>query len=124
LLLAVAIAVLITAMFFKMLMAKDAAGISIMRSIGFSYGNIRTQYITRALSVLLIGVIVGTVAAVTLGPGLAGALLTGASRISFVGNPLVSYVLCPGSLIAAVTITMMISCVTMKKTSSLIMTAE
>lgn len=124
LLFAVAIAVLITAMFSKMLMAKDAAGISIMRSLGFSYRNIRMQYITRALSVLLIGVIAGMAVAVTLGPGLAGALLTGASRISFVVNPIVSYILCPLALIAAVTITMMISCMTMKKTSSLIMTAE
>lgn len=122
--LALAIAVLITAMFFKMLMAKEAGQTAILRSIGFTYGHIRTQYITRALFVLLLGVGIGAAAAVALGPGLAGALLAGASHIRFTANPFVSYILCPLSLIAAVTITMFISGLSMKKTSSLIMAAE
>lgn len=103
--LAVAIAVLITAMFFKMLIAKDASQIAVMRSLGFSYRDIRLQYITRAIIVLLIGIVAGSVAAATLGQGLAGMLISGVSSMRFIINPLMSFIVCPLTLAAVVGIT-------------------
>ncbi|WP_217608864.1 FtsX-like permease family protein, partial [Bacillus sp. GbtcB15] len=66
-LIAILISVLITAMFFKMLLAKDSSQILIMKSIGFSYKDIRIQYITRSIVIVLIGIVTGTLLAATFG---------------------------------------------------------
>lgn len=113
--LAVAIAILITAMFFKMLIAKDASQIAVMRSLGLSYGEIRMQYVTQAIIVLLIGIVAGTVAAVTLGQGLAGQLISGISSMQFIIDPLWSFVICPLALAAAVTVTIFAGTTSIKK---------
>lgn len=104
---AIVIVILITTMYFKMALAKDASQIAIMRSIGFSTKDVEIQYITRSLLVLVIGITVGTLTAGSLGQGLVGGLMSlmGASHITFVVNPLLSYTLYPGILILTVTIT-------------------
>lgn len=66
-LIAILISVLITAMFFKMLLAKDSFQILIMKSIGFSSKDIRIQYVTRSIVIVLIGIVTGTVLAATFG---------------------------------------------------------
>ncbi|CAM4250543.1 ABC transporter permease [Bacillus manliponensis] len=98
------IAALVTAMFFKMLIAKDASQIVIMKSIGFSYSDIRMQYITRSLITLCIGVIIGTVLSNTVGQWIVNALggMIGASSMQFIVNPLETYVICPLLLIITV----------------------
>jgi len=113
--LAIAIAVLITAMFFKMLIAKDASQIAIMRSLGLTHRDIRLQYISCAILVLLVGIVVGTIVAVTLGQGLAGMLISGISSMRFIINPLVSFIICPLALAAAVGVTIFCSCASIKK---------
>lgn len=118
------IAVLITAMFFKMLTAKEASQISIMRSIGFSMMDIQVQYVTRGVTVVLIGIVLGTLLAGVLGQKLAALMITGMSSIQFVVNPLVQYLLCPVSVIAAVIVTLWFVVAPMKKTSGFIMSAE
>lgn len=122
--LSIGISVLITAMFFKMLTAKDASQISIMRGLGFSLKDIRLQYITRILLVLLTGIVMGTVMAGVLGGGLASVIIPGVSSIRFQISPLVSYFLCPLALVAAVTVTVLASSIAIKRISSLNMAAE
>jgi putative ABC transport system permease protein len=106
-----AVAVLITSLFLTMLIRKDASQIAIMRSLGFSLRNIRVQYLTRALVLLSLGIVLGTIFSNTLGQRLVSALwaLMGASNIRFVINPLQAYVLLPLLLMLAVSITTLAS---------------
>jgi putative ABC transport system permease protein len=115
------LAVLITAMFLKMLIAKDTSQITIMKSLGFSYKNIRVQYITRSLFVLFIGIVLGAIIASTLGQSLVSELgsFMGASHITFIVNPLFAYILCPLSLLIVVTMTTLISSTAIKKTNTI-----
>ncbi|MED0874886.1 ABC transporter permease [Bacillus mobilis] len=120
-LIAILISVLITAMFFKMLLAKDSSQILIMKNIGFSYKDIRIQYITRSIVILLIGIVTGTLLAATFGEMLVSWLgsFMGAAHIKFVVNPIVSYVICPAILFISVTATTLFSSFTMKQTNDL-----
>ncbi len=108
---AIVVSVLITSMFFKMLLAKDSSHIATLRSLGFSYKDIQVQYMTRSIFVLLIGIIVGTCMASTLGQGVISGLgsLMGASHIEFVVDPFVSYFICPLLFMIAVTVTTFIN---------------
>lgn len=116
---AILIAILITALFLHMAVAKDAAQIAIMRSIGFSLPAIRIQYVTRALMVLGIGIILGTIVSNTAGQSLAGLILSfiGASSIKFVVNPLQAYAGFPLVLMTAVALTTLLSIASIKKTT-------
>ncbi|MED0948985.1 ABC transporter permease [Bacillus mobilis] len=120
-LIAILISVLITAMFFKMLLAKDSSQILIMKSIGFSNKDIRIQYITRSIVIVLIGIVTGTLLAATFGEMLVSWLgsFMGAAHIKFVVNPIVSYVICPAILFISVTATTLFSSFTMKQTDDL-----
>ncbi|HDX9630189.1 TPA: FtsX-like permease family protein [Bacillus cereus] len=120
-LIAILISVLITAMFFKMLLAKDSSQILIMKSIGFSYKDIRIQYITRSIVIVLIGIVTGTLLAATFGEMLVSRLgsFMGAAHIKFVVNPIISYIICPAILFISVTATTLFSSFTMKQTNEL-----
>jgi putative ABC transport system permease protein len=110
---AIALAVLMTALFTRMLVARDAGQIAIQRAIGADDAGLRSQYLTRILWVLVLGVAVGTLAANTLGQtlfnlmfeGLYGGFETlgqGTSRIDFAVDPLLAYVLLPAALLISV----------------------
>jgi putative ABC transport system permease protein len=111
---ALALAVLMTALFTRMLLARDAGQIAIQRAVGADDDGLRRQYLTRILLVLVAGVIVGTLAANTLGEGLFNlmfegmygggfeALGKGTSRIDFTVNPLLTYLALPAALLGAV----------------------
>ncbi|MDA2671209.1 ABC transporter permease [Bacillus cereus] len=118
-LIAILISVLITAMFFKMLLAKDSSQILIMKNIGFSSKDIRIQYITRSIVIVLLGIVIGTCIAATFGEMLVSWLgsFMGAAHIKFVVNPIVSYVICPAILCICVTATTLFSSFTMKQTN-------
>lgn len=118
-LIAILISVLITAMFFKMLLAKDSSQILIMKNIGFSYKDIRIQYITRSIVIVLLGIVTGTCIAATFGEMLVSWLgsFMGAAHIKFVVNPIVSYIICPAILFISVTATTLFSSFTMKQTN-------
>ncbi|WP_083511990.1 ABC transporter permease [Amphibacillus sediminis] len=103
--LAIIIAVLITAMFCKMLLAKESKQIGIMHHLGIPYRNIQVQYLTRILTVLLLGTVLGVLSAMTLGQELAVALITGISKMEFIIDPFVSWFVYPVSLILTVSIT-------------------
>ncbi|KOS28061.1 hypothetical protein ADK17_13265 [Bacillus anthracis] len=118
-LIAILISVLITAMFFKMLLAKDSSQILIMKNIGFSSKDIRIQYITRSIVIVLLGILIGTCIAATFGEMLVSWLgsFMGAAHIKFVVNPIVSYIICPAILFIPVTATTLFSSFTMKQTN-------
>lgn len=109
--LGVVVAVLITSLFFRMLIAKDARRIAIMQSIGFSTRSLRVQYTTSALVLLLLGVGAGTLFSNTLGQRLVSFLwgFMGAARIEFVVDPLRAYVVIPLLLAAAVAVTTLLT---------------
>ncbi|QUL57214.1 ABC transporter permease [Paenibacillus tritici] len=89
--------VLITLLFMRMLVAKDRYSIAVMKSLGFRNSELTAQYYARSVVVLIIGVVLGTLLANTLGQLLAGAVISsfGASSFKFVVDPLSAYVLCP-----------------------------
>ncbi|WP_131102159.1 ABC transporter permease [Bacillus sp. SYJ] len=118
-LIAILISVLITAMFFKMLLAKDSSQILIMKNIGFSYKDIRIQYITRSIVIVLLGIVTGICIAATFGEMLVSWLgsFMGAAHIKFVVNPIVSYIICPAILFIAVTATTLFSSFTINQTN-------
>ncbi len=106
-----AVSVLITSLFMMMLITKDTSQIAIMRSLGFSLRNIRTQYLTRALVLLVFGIMLGTLFSNTLGQQLVSAVLSlqGASSIKFVIDPLQAYVMYPLLLMFTVAVTTILS---------------
>jgi putative ABC transport system permease protein len=117
--LALVIAVLITALFFKMLMSKEASQIAIMRGLGLSCRNIRTQYITRAILVLLVGIAAGSMTSVMLGGELAAMLISGISRMRLVINPFMSFMVCPLSLAVVVGVTVFLGSGSIKKINTM-----
>jgi putative ABC transport system permease protein len=104
---AITVAVLITALFMRLMLARDRGQITIMKGLGFTSEHIRTQYLSAIISCLAIGLLLGTLAANTLGEGLIGLLMSslGASRIDFVIDPLSSFLVCPALLLVPVLVT-------------------
>ncbi|NYE07335.1 putative ABC transport system permease protein [Bacillus niacini] len=107
---ALVITVLVTLLFMKMLVAKDRYSIVIMKAIGFTISDIRAQYFSRSVFVLIVGIFLGTLLANTLGEVLAGVLISsfGASSFNFNVNPITAYLLSPLMMIFAVLISTMI----------------
>ncbi|NLD17232.1 MAG: FtsX-like permease family protein [Tissierellia bacterium] len=66
---------LITLLFVKMLVIKDKRGISILKSLGFSSNNIKLQYLIGSALLVLLGIILGTILAGTLGQFLTSKLI-------------------------------------------------
>lgn len=116
---AISVSILITSLFLKMLIAKDYSQIAIMKSLGASLQDTRIQYVVRALVVLNLGIIVGTIISNTFGQNLVSAVMSqmGASQIEFVIRPLQAYVLSPLALMLVVTVTTLISITSIKETS-------
>jgi putative ABC transport system permease protein len=94
---ALIVTILITLLFMRMLVVKDRYAIAVMKAFGFTDGDIKAQYLARAVGVLLVGVLVGTLLANTLGQTLAGMVIAafGAASFTFVINPWVAYLLSP-----------------------------
>lgn len=91
------ISVLVTLLFMKMLIAKERYTIAVMKAFGYTTRDIRVQFASRAVFVLLVGAITGTLLANTLGQLLAGQAISyvGASSFSFTIDPVLSYLLSP-----------------------------
>lgn len=109
---AIIIAVLITALFLRMLLSKDMSQIAIMRSVGLTLKQISHQYMAGAMMVLVMGIILGVLAANFLGEFLVSMAMTsmGAAKIEFVHIIWQIWVLCPLALIIAVGLTIFMSC--------------
>jgi len=120
------VSVLMTALFLKMLIARDGSQIAIMKSLGFSLRHIRIQYLTKTLSLLAIGILLGTIFANTAGQRLVSMLwaFMGAAQISFVIDPLQAYLLFPLLLMLTVSVTTLFSITGIKDTSIIQMITE
>ena len=107
----VAVAVLITSLFLRMLISKDSKRIAVMKSLGFSLRSLRVQYLTTALLLLVIGIGAGSLFSNTVGQRLVGFVwgFMGASQIRFVIDPLQAYVLMPLLLMLTVAVTTVVS---------------
>lgn len=103
---ALIITILVTLLFMKMLIAKDRHSIAIMKAFGFTNSDIRLQYVSRSTFVLIVGIVLGTLLANTLGEVLVGIVISsfGASSFKFVVNPLSAYLLCPLMMVCSVLI--------------------
>ncbi|MGD6942734.1 FtsX-like permease family protein [Cytobacillus gottheilii] len=109
---AMIIAILITALFLRMLLSKDMSQIAIMRSVGLTLKQIRDQYMAGTLMVLLLGVTIGVLASDFLGEWLVSLAMStmGAARIEFVQILWQTWLLCPLALLIAVGFTIYVSC--------------
>ncbi len=98
------IIVLVTSLFMKMLVVKDRYSIAVMKACGFTNADIRLQYISRSAFVLLLGIIIGTFLANTVGEMIAGVVISsfGASSFRFTPAPLLAYLLYPLIMVCAV----------------------
>jgi putative ABC transport system permease protein len=107
---ALIITVLVTLLFMKMLIAKDRYYIAVMKAIGFTNTDITLQYVSRSVLVLIVGIVLGTLLANTLGEVLAGTVISafGASSFQFVVNPVTAYLLCPLMMVCTVLIATML----------------
>ncbi|KOS68184.1 ABC transporter permease [Lysinibacillus contaminans] len=107
---ALVITVLVTLIFMKMLVAKDRYSIAVMKAFGFTNSDIKAQYVSRSVFVLIVGIVLGTLLANTLGEVLVGAIISlfGASTFKFAVNPLSAYLFSPLLMICAVLIATMI----------------
>lgn len=105
------VSVLVTSLFLNLLIRKDAFRNTVMRWTGFSVKDIRRQYQTTVLAVLVVGLSLGTVFSNTLGEGLVSFLWSfmGAARIDFVVAPLLAYLALPLAFAVSVVITTRIS---------------
>ena len=103
---ALIIMVLVTLLFMKMLVAKDRYSIAVMKALGFTNTDIMTQYISRSIFVLIVGIVLGTLLANTLGEVLAGAVISsfGVSSFNFVVNSKSAYLLSPLMMVSVVLI--------------------
>lgn len=103
---ALIITVLVTLLFMKLLVAKNRHSIAILKALGYRNPDLVAQYVTRSVFVLLVGIVIGTLLANTLGESLAGAVISsfGASSFTFVINPLSAYLLYPLMLVCSVLI--------------------
>lgn len=103
---ALVITVLVTLLFMKMLVAKDRYSIAVMKAFGFTNSDIQVQYVSRSVFVLIVGIVLGTLLANTLGEMLAGAVISsfGASTFHFTVNPLSAYLFSPLLMIGSVLI--------------------
>ncbi|WP_053374393.1 ABC transporter permease [Paenibacillus sp. FJAT-27812] len=103
---ALSITALVTLLFMKMLVAKDRYSIAVMKAFGFTNSDIKAQYVSRTVFVLIAGIVLGTLLANTLGEKLAGLVISsfGASTFNFAVNPLSAYLFSPLMMICAVLI--------------------
>ncbi|MEK4328161.1 FtsX-like permease family protein [Paenibacillus sp. FSL R7-0312] len=93
----VLLTLLVTVLFMKMLVAKDRYPIAILKSMGFTCADIRGQYLTRSITVLALGVFIGTLLANTLGELVGVAIVSsfGAATFHFTVDPWFVYLASP-----------------------------
>lgn len=93
----IALTILVTLLFMKMLVTKDRYPVAVLKSMGFTSTDIRRQYVTRSIIVLVLGISIGTILSNTLGEWVGVALISsfGASSFHFIVNPLFAYLFSP-----------------------------
>ncbi|MFT4146988.1 MAG: ABC transporter permease [Mobilitalea sp.] len=102
--------ILITIMFLQLITAREHSAIAIKKAIGFSTRDIRTQLGIRILIIHVIGILVGTLLANTLGEVIFAGMLSsvGVAKIELLVEPVRAYLLCPAVQLMLVVITVVI----------------
>ena len=101
---ALIITLLVTLLFMRMLVAKDRYASAVLKAFGYTNRDIKAQYVSRTVFVLIVGIVLGTLLANTLGEMMAGVMISllGASTFQFAVNPLTAYLLAPLMMIGTV----------------------
>lgn len=101
---------LITVMILQLITAREHSAIAIKKAIGFTNQDIRIQFGLRIFIIQFLAIIVGTVLANTLGEVVFGWMLSsmGATKITMLVEPLISYLLCPAVQLLVVFITVIL----------------
>lgn len=104
------IMVLITVLFLQLIMAREHRAIAIKKAIGFSNHDLRIQFGIRILIIELIAIVIGTMTSKVMGETIFSVLLSGmgASKITMLVNPSMTYVLCPVAQLMVVIITILV----------------
>ncbi len=113
----VIITLLITALFIKMLIAKDRQAVALLKTLGFYTKDLKIQYITRSVVVVGLASIVGIVLASTLGEVVGGMLISsfGGAAFKLMAWPVMTYFICPLLLIGSVIIATWIATTELKE---------
>ncbi len=108
---------LVTVLFMRMLIAKDRFSIAILKALGFSNKDISVQYLARSVFVLIIGILLGTLLANSLGEKIVGLVIAmfGASSFKFVINSYLAYLLSPALMIGVVLVATWIGTMNVKQ---------
>lgn len=90
---------LIVVLYMKLRLAKDASQITAQKAIGFTDNDVRKQYLYKIVIVSAAGIFAGTIISNIIGESIVSAFFSmmglGISQISFIINPLLSFVLIP-----------------------------
>lgn len=93
------VAALIVVLFMKLRLAKDVAQIAAMKAIGFTNSDVRKQYLYKIVMVSIAGIFAGTLVSNILGENIVSAAFGimgfGISRITFIINPWIAFVILP-----------------------------
>jgi putative ABC transport system permease protein len=113
------LSILITALFMRMVIAREASSLAVMRGMGFTLRDLRIQYLLKSLLPLGVGISAGTVFSNTLGQKGVSVIwsLMGASRIEFVVDPVQAYIILPLLLWGAVSATTLSALSAVKETN-------
>lgn len=105
---------LVVILFLKLRLARDREQIAIMKSIGFMDDDIKKQYQTKMLLAALPGIVIGIVLANWMGSTVVGAALSfmglGLSRITFLIQPWLNFVILPLLLLIVIACITWITC--------------
>lgn len=98
------VAALVTVLFTRLLAARDARRIAVLRALGFRDSQVRMQDLVRSACTLAAGVLLGTVLASILGGPFGAMLLSpaGLSELSLVSNPWLAHLATPAALLLVV----------------------
>jgi len=98
------LAALIVVLFMNLRLAKDVAQIAAMKAIGFTNADVRKQYLYKIGMVSIVGIFVGTLISNMLGESIMSLALSmmgfGISKVTFIINPWISFVILPLVLLA------------------------
>lgn len=99
------VAVLITALFLRLVLVQERGRTGILRAIGFSASDLGRQTRLRAITGIALGVIIGTLLAAVVGPPAVGMVLSaagvGLADFAFLTNPILTWIIRPLVLTAA-----------------------
>ncbi len=97
------ICTLITLLFLRLQLTRERRRSGVLCALGFTRADVAAQVHWRAAATVLLGVMVGTVLAGTLGPRATGSLLSaaglGLARLTFLGSPWLLYGVLPALLV-------------------------